>query len=82
MGEGREGGLLLGVTEDFALRQSFLKFINLCLGEVGVIFLSATSGDDIKHAYLRCLGLDGLLLLLTPLHLVHSGQRSHHVDVD
>ena len=48
----------------------------------GVVFLAATSGDDIKHAYLRCLGLDGLLLLLPPLHIVHSGQRGHYVDVD
>ena len=29
-------GLLLGVMRNTALRQCFLKFINLCLGKVGV----------------------------------------------
>jgi hypothetical protein len=31
-----EVDLLLGVVGDFALRQRFLQFGNLCLGEVGV----------------------------------------------
>ena len=29
--------LLLGVAGDFALRQCFLKFSNLCLGKVWVV---------------------------------------------
>ena len=29
--------LLCGVAEDFAVRQRFLKFYNLCLGKVGVV---------------------------------------------
>ncbi len=33
-----EGELLLGVAEDVALRQRLLQFINLSLGEVGVVF--------------------------------------------
>jgi hypothetical protein len=33
----KKGELLLCVVEDFALRQRFLQFSNLCLGEVGVI---------------------------------------------
>ena len=38
-GEGAEGvsGLLRGVAEDSALRQSLLEFSNLSLGEVGVV---------------------------------------------
>ena len=30
-------GLLLGVAMDFTLRQRLFEFINLCLGEVGVV---------------------------------------------
>ena len=37
MGEREEEGLLRGVAADFALRQYLLQFINLCLGEVGVV---------------------------------------------
>ena len=34
---GGRGELLRGVTIDFALRQRLLQFVNLCLGESGVV---------------------------------------------
>jgi len=32
------GELLLGVAQDFAIGQRFLQLVNVCLGEVGVVY--------------------------------------------